>query len=282
MPRHEEGFFTSPDGTRLFWESDSPEAPRAFVGIVHGYADHCGRYRTTIDDLVREGFSVFAFDYRGHGQSAGRRGHCEGWGEYLEDLGAFWQRLSGAAQGQPTFLLGHSHGGLMLTRLLEREGGAPQGLTGAILSAPYLKLAFAPPKATVMGAKLVSRVVPWLPFKNTLTPKDLTRDPTVQAATAKDRLYNTTVSPRWFVESNRIQEQAIAEAERIKVPLFVFCGSKDPVASAAVTRSFFERVGSTDKRLREYPEMLHECLNEVGREEVVRDIAGWISAHLMA
>lgn len=277
MARHEEGFFTTPDGMRLFWETNTPDAPRAFIGIVHGYADHTGRYRNTIDDLTRDGFAVHAFDYRGHGQSDGRRGHCDRWSEYLTDLKAFWDRLVQAANGKPIFLLGHSHGGLMVARLL---ADAPKELKGAILSSPYLKLALVPPAWKTGAAKLVSRIVPWLPFKNEISPDQLSRDPKVVEAVKNDRLYNLTVSPRWFTEANQAQAEAMAAAGRIKAPLFVFCGGDDSIASAEQTRKFFEQVGSTDKRFREFPGMRHEPLNELGRDEVVRDIVGWISAHL--
>ena len=78
MGRHDEGFFSARDNLRLFWETDLPDGPpRAHLGVVHGYADHCGRYRATIDALVGRGFAVHAFDYRGHGQADGRRGHCD-------------------------------------------------------------------------------------------------------------------------------------------------------------------------------------------------------------
>jgi lysophospholipase len=45
-------------------------------------------------------------------------------------------------------------------------------------------------------------------------------------------------------------------------------------------RAFFEAVGSKDKQYKVYPGMRHEPLNELGKEEVQRDISNWISAHL--
>jgi alpha-beta hydrolase superfamily lysophospholipase len=66
----------------------------------------------------------------------------------------------------------------------------------------------------------------------------------------------------------------------VTAPIFIFCGSNDGVAAPAAARSFFEKVGSTDKKFKEYPGMLHEPMNELGREEVFRDISNWISAHL--
>src|SRR5688572_22887681 len=113
MATHQEGFFSAKDNLRLFWESDVPDAPKAVVGVVHGYADHCGRFRGVIDYLVAAGFAVHAFDYRGHGQSGGRRGHVDHFDQYLDDLALFWNRVVAAAEGRKTVLLAHSHGGLI-------------------------------------------------------------------------------------------------------------------------------------------------------------------------
>ena len=87
MPRRDEGFFASKDGTRLFWRSETTDAePRAWIGVVHGYGDHCGRYQRPIEAFVKEGFGVLTFDYRGHGKADGARGDCNLWTDFLEDL----------------------------------------------------------------------------------------------------------------------------------------------------------------------------------------------------
>jgi lysophospholipase len=277
MARHDEGFFSAKDNLRLFWESDVPDAPKAHVALVHGYAEHCGRYRPVIDMLVREGFAVHAFDYRGHGQADGRRGHCDSFGEFLDDLELFWGRVRKAAEGKKTFVLAHSHGGLMAVHWQKTR---PQGLTGMVLSSPYLKLALKPPGITVLAAKLVGSIVPWTPFKNVLKPEQLTRDPEAQKLVAKDPLYNQVVTPRWFNESNKAQEEALKLGPTFTVPVYFFCGANDPIASSETTRRFFETVGSSDKKLKEYPDRVHECMNDIGKEEVWKDISGWISAHL--
>jgi len=280
MARHDEGFFAGGGGLRLFWESTIPEDSKAIVAIVHGYADHSGRFRRTFAALADQGFTTHSFDYRGHGQSEGRRGHCDRWEEYLEDLAAFLARVSEARGGQKVFLLGHSHGGLMVARWLETHAAGAALADGAILSSPYLELALKAPPLKLLGGKVASRIAPWASFKNEIHPEHVSHDPEVQKELLADTLYNQVISPRWFTEANRAQQEALAQAEKIQLPLFVFGGGEDPVASAPRARSFFESVGSPDKRFKEYPGMRHEPLNELGREEVWRDIGGWISAHL--
>ena len=279
MARRDEGFFSAKDNLRLFWETTFPEGePRAHVGVVHGYGDHAGRYRGVIDALAAQGFTVHAFDYRGHGQADGRRGFCDSFGDLIEDLALFWQRVRAAAGSKKSFLLTHSNGALMALKWVETGGG--QGLDGLICSAPYLKLAITPPATKLMAAKLVNRVMPWMPLKTELTSQDLTRDEAIQQQTDKDPLYNRIVTPRWFVESTRVQLEVLKDAANVTVPLFVLGGDADPVAAPAAVRAFYESAGAKDKRFKAYPGMRHEPLSELGREEVYRDIGGWISEHL--
>jgi len=279
MARHDEGFFSGRDGTRLFWKSSLPDAePRAHVAVVHGYGEHFGRYTHVADALLADGFAVHGFDYRGHGRADGRRGYCEAWPHYLDDLESFWARVRKDAGGKKTFMLAHSHGGLMAVKWLgERH---VEGPAGVVLSAPYFKLAITPPALKLLAARAVGRLVPWLALKTGLTVEDLSKDPEVQRATRADPLYLGVATPRWFLESTKAQAEALLLAPKIQAPLFVLCGAEDTVAAPAAARVFFESAGAADKKFKEYPGMRHEPLNEVGRAEVFRDISGWISAHL--
>ncbi len=277
MARHEEGFFSAKDNLRLFWESDVPDEPRAHIALVHGYADHSGRYRGVINALVEQGFAVHAFDYRGHGQSGGRRGHCDRFDQFLDDLEVHWERVRAAAGNRKLFLLGHSHGALMSIHFQKRQ---PQQLAGLLLSAPYLQLALKPSPLKVFTSKMIGKVVPWLPVRNPLEPELLTRDPELQRQVTRDHLYNQVVTPRWFTESNRAQLEAFELAPTIQVPSLVFWGSADGIAAPAAARRFCDALGAKDKTCREYPAMLHEPMNDVGREQVWSDISGWISSHL--
>ncbi|XXF80634.1 lysophospholipase [Myxococcaceae bacterium GXIMD 01537] len=279
MARHDEGFFTAKDHLRLFWTMDLPEgSPRAHVAVIHGYGDHIGRYRPAIDALVADGFAVHGFDYRGHGRADGRRGACGRWTDYVDDLALFMERVRKAAGDQKLFVLAHSHGALMAVHLLAGRG--QEGVAGLVLSAPYFKLAITPPAAKLMAARVVGRVLPWLPIQTEIKPEDLSRDEAVQKAATEDPLYGKIVTPRWFTQSTAAQGEVPKLAQRTGLPLFVLCGEADGVAAPEAARAFFDGAVAADKQFKQYPGMRHEPLNEVGREEVMRDISGWISAHL--
>ncbi|MFZ5862055.1 MAG: alpha/beta hydrolase [Nitrospirota bacterium] len=74
---YEEAHFTSLDGTRLhgwFFPADFPEGHEAAATVIHfhGNAENISTHFQAAAWLVREGFNVFIFDYRGYGQSSGQ------------------------------------------------------------------------------------------------------------------------------------------------------------------------------------------------------------------
>jgi lysophospholipase len=78
-----------------------------------------------------------------------------------------------------------------------------------------------------------------------------------------------------------VQEEVMAKAgAAVTWPTHVLAGEEDGVASTPAARAFFDTVAAQDKSIKIYPGMRHECLNELGKQEVWRDVAGWISAHL--
>lgn len=278
MPRRDEGFFSARDNTRLYWQSLVPEgAPEAWVGIVHGYGDHSGRYAHVAEHLAAQGLAVVGLDYRGHGKADGRRGYCRDWADYVNDLEVFWARLRGMAQGKPAFVLGHSHGALIATHWVLRR--KPEGLKGLVLTSPYFKLALDPPALKVAASKAVGLVLPWLRIGWGLTPQMMSRDLDWQKRCAEDPLAPNTATPRWYVQSIAAQEAARSRVGELEVPLLMLTGGADPIASTPAARAAFEAAAASDKTYKEYPEFLHEIWAETGREEVLTDISRWISAH---
>src|SRR4051812_21099378 len=112
------GPFVAADGARLWahWHAQPAAAsPRGGVLIVHGYADHGGRYVELGERLVARGYATMAFDYRGHGRAGGKRGHCLRFADFLGDLDGAIAQLRGAiGDDAPLWIYSHSHGGLVV------------------------------------------------------------------------------------------------------------------------------------------------------------------------
>jgi alpha-beta hydrolase superfamily lysophospholipase len=276
--RHEEGFLNSADHLRLFWQRYTPKAKeaRATVLLLHGAGDHSGRYPGITSALVRGGFQVALLDYRGHGQSDGRRWYVDAFADYLHDVDAFVAKLSrDGVAGERLFVLGHSQGGLIATLWTE---GHPRLVSGLVLSSPYFRLAVKAPAAKVMGARLAARIIPWLPVAANLGSDQLTSDPELQRWTDRDPLYVRATTPRWFVESERAQLEALRRAPEVEVPLLVMAAGADTVAETAAARTFFEATRSQDKKLVVYEGFRHEIFNEVRREEPIGEAVAWLAA----
>ena len=73
-----EGALAGTGGVSLFWRHLAPvdRPPRGVVAVVHGFAEHLGRYDALLAHLAGRGLAVAAVDLRGHGRSGGPRGHC--------------------------------------------------------------------------------------------------------------------------------------------------------------------------------------------------------------
>ncbi len=69
-------------------------------------------------------------------------------------------------------------------------------------------------------------------------------------------------------------------AGEISLPALFLVAGDDRVVDAAATREVFRRLGSEDKRLLTYDGYFHEVLNEVGRDQVLDDLRGWLDGRL--
>jgi alpha-beta hydrolase superfamily lysophospholipase len=273
--KHEEGFLNSADHLRLYWQRFTPPSARASVALLPGGGDHSGRYPGVTSALVRAGYQVALLDFRGHGQSDGRRWYVDGFGDYLADLDAFVAKLSqdGVANDQ-LFVVGHSQGGLIAALWGLSRG---RHVSGFVLVSPYFRMAMKPPLLKVLGAKAVGRVVPWLPVSTGIRMEELTSDPDHRRWTERDPLYGRATTPRWFEESQRTQREVMRRAAEWKHPLLVLAGGADPIADTSAMHAFVETARADDKQFRVYEGFRHEILNEVDREKAFGDVVAWLS-----
>jgi alpha-beta hydrolase superfamily lysophospholipase len=251
--------------------------PTAVVGLLHGYAEHCGRYAHVMDAWAEKGIASVALDLRGHGRSEGRRGHCDRFAEFLDDAAELKALVLARAPDVPPFLFGHSFGGLVASRSVLDD---PAPWRALALSSPYFRLAMQVPPAKLFVGKLMSGVWPTLALSSGLHGKDVTPDVTRAQAYDHDPLVFPTVTTRWFSETLASQGFALEHASGVKLPLFVVVGTADKIAAVAGGRAFFDRVSSADKTWDVREGYFHEVLNDPNWRPVADRIADWILAHL--
>lgn len=273
--RREDGFLHARDNLRLYWQRYTPPSPRATVAVAPGGGDHSGRYPGLTAALVRAGFEVALLDFRGHGQSDGRRWHVDAFSDYLGDLDVFLAHVRAGAAGRRLFVVGHSQGGLVTAAWAV---AGRREVAGVVLSSPYFKLALDPPRLKVLGARLAGLAVPWLPVATGLTAEDLTSDEDMRRWIDADPLYGRATTPRWFSESLRAQAEILPRAPTFTHPLLVLVGGADRVADAAAARAFFDAAGSRDKQLESYPGFRHELFNEREAGRPIGDAVAWLGA----
>ena len=155
---HDEKTFTSEKDATIYYQSWKPDgAPRSAIVVVHGLAEHSGRYERFARHFVEHGFAVFALDHPGHGRSSGTPGHVGRFSEYLESLDQLRSKVAEEMPGLPRVLLGHSMGGLISTSYLLQNQDA---FLGCILSGPAIKANVEPAAIQMKLIRFLSRVLP--------------------------------------------------------------------------------------------------------------------------
>jgi alpha-beta hydrolase superfamily lysophospholipase len=276
-----ESTFPSPTGP-LYRRSIVPESnPRATLVVVHGYGDHAGRHAHVMRFLAEHGgIAAHGFDFRGQGRSPGPRGFVRNWEDYLTDLDAFLAQPN-IRSANPLFLLGHSHGALILCAAATRGDGNSLGdVTGCILTSPFLRNRMRVPRYKTLLARAINPVLPWLRLRSGLADGMMTSDESMIADTKADPLVTRVATPRWYFGSLAAQRRVNESASKFRLPLLMLLGSLDPVADLTVAERFFAETGSADRQLKTYPGLLHELLRESRRQEVLADILSWLSARV--
>lgn len=261
------------DRTQLYsWRSEVDDA-RADIMLVHGFCEHSGRYRLLTDWLNSRGYSVDAYDQRGHGRSGGLKGHVDRFADYEDDLDTVISSLNARNGMRKRFLIGHSMGGLVVLRYLAR---ARQSIAGAVISAPLLGLAVRPPQYLRIIGRIAAALAPRLRLNNNINPSVLSRDPEVGRIYASDPLVGRRVSANWFSEAVKGMEEAGSLAPTIAAPLLIMHGTADKLASIEATKKVFSNIGSSDKELVIYDGFYHELFNEPEKREIYERLTEWL------
>ncbi len=281
--RHTEGNFSSIDRTRLYFQSWYPEqAYKATLAIVHGAGEHCGRYANVVNYFVDRDYALYGFDLRGHGRSGGRKSHVSGWQQYRDDLRCFLQLVRQQNPDKPLFLYGHSMGAQIALDYLAFNGESLAGckpISALIASSPALAQPDVSPWLLRLG-KLLAVFWPLVTLQNGIDVQGISRDPQVVRAYREDPLVSSKISARFGVEFMDCIERVQLNASKIGIPLFMFHGEADRIIPVAGTRQFFDRISSTEKKLKIYPDGFHEPHNDLQKREVFEDVEKWLGTRL--
>ena len=275
---HTDGDFKGERGLDIYFQAWLPESdPTAVLLVVHGLAEHSGRYMNLVNRFVPLGYAVYGLDHIGHGKSDGQRAHVENFSDFTGTLTLFSSMVRVRHPDTPVFIVGHSMGGLIASCYLLDHSDE---FAGAVISAPSIKPSGKVSGATVFIGKVLSALFPKAGLLQ-LDAAAISKDPEVVRAYREDPLvYNGKISARLAAEMMKTMERVAAEAEKITLPILIVQGTEDKLVDPSGAQLLCDRSGSTNKTIKMYDGLYHEVFNEPDRERVLKDVEDWLASNM--
>ncbi|RZU63702.1 alpha/beta hydrolase [Zhihengliuella halotolerans] len=246
------------------------KSPRFITVIAHGYGEHARRYDHVAERLLAVGAEVFAPDHFGHGSSEGERVLIERFDDYAIDLENVVDRAREQHPGLPVVLIGHSMGGAISTRYIQRAG--PGALSALVLSGPLLG-----------GSPLVDLLqhdpLPDVPIDT----EGLSRDPATGRAYLEDPLvHHGSFRRETLLAIRDALDDVAAGPDFAGLPTLWLHGEDDPIVPFEPAGRVVPRLIGEAGRRKSYPGARHEIFNETNRDEVIEDAIAFIDAAVSA
>ena len=257
----------------LFTEKNPVSHPKGVVVIVHGLAEHLGRYDYVASQLNEAGYTTYRYDHRGHGRSDGERGYIEDFNIFLDDTDRMVDLARAENPDLPLFMLGHSMGGYIAAAYGVKYPGKLQGqvLSGAAV--------------TVLPIFEELRQVDFNSEPRTMAPNALVqlicRDPSVVQDYADDPLVLKEMTQKL------LGEVFITGAEWLmenmgdhNIPCLILHGGGDQIVTPEASTFMYAHTSAQDKTLKIYDGLFHEILNEGEKDQVLADICAWLDERI--
>lgn len=260
-------------GRKLFTRVWMPSSPRGWVVLVHGFAEHGGRYLQVGSALAGQGIGVVCTDLPGHGRSSWRRGDCVSINDYVDELQAVVRVM--CSPKQPLTVFGHSLGGLIAIRW---SLNYPTTFRALALQGPLLQLGFPVPAWKRAVASGLAACWPTMSLPTGLNSAWLSHDEDVVRAYRRDPRVLRTITVRAFFAIEAASEQARQQANRLRLPTLMLWGEADRVVSVPACEQFYGAL-SCEKRSKTFPGCFHELHHESVRDEALQELVQWVVAH---
>lgn len=275
----------------------------AVLQIAHGMVEFIDRYDEFARYLTEKGILVVGNDHLGHGDSVRSE---EYWGYFakkdgntilLKDMNRLRKIVQKKYPNAPYFMLGHSMGSFLMRQYLCVYG---EGLAGAVI----MGTGYQPGLITELGMLVCkgialfrgwhhrSALVDGMAFGSynkkfgKATGKEwLSRNPqNVECYVNEKRCnFRFTLNGYYnlFYSIHSLGNREYLECMPKELPVFFVAGEEDPVGQygkgVQIVFEQFVDLGIKDVECKLYAEDRHEILNELDREDVYKDIYGWIS-----
>lgn len=299
--------FRSGDGANVFvykWSPEPDTKVKGAVQIAHGMAETAFRYERFADLLTQNGYVVYANDHRGHGKTAGNLENVgylaeeDGFDWLVKDMHQLTTIIKKDHSDLPVFLFGHSMGSFATQRYImlfgsELKGVILSGSNGRAVLLHNFGFLAASREVKKNGRKAKSEKMNQLSFgsfNNAFKPSRtefdwLSRDKGEVDKYIDDSYCGGVFSAGFFYDFMK----GLKEIDKVKgidlipkkLPIYIFSGDKDPVGGAGkgVRKLYntYKKAGIQDVTMKLYPDGRHEMLNEINKDEVMRDVVEWLN-----
>ncbi len=256
--------------------------PRAIVQLAHGLGEHARRYDDMAARLNRAGYSVYADDHRGHGET-GLRQVATGQTKVLGNLGPgglpaayeqvheFTKLIATEHAGVPIILVGHSYGSFISQKLIKSYSDeyAAVVLSGSALLTPT-------------GLNPMPRNAKWAKQPGATGYEWLSRDPEVGKKFAADKKCFYADPIKLFGLGNALKLYHTPKPTiRKDLPMLILVGADDSIGGGKSNKALADaylKVGLSDVTLIVYDDARHEVYNEINKDEVFADLLGWLDS----
>ncbi|TVR17971.1 MAG: alpha/beta hydrolase [Balneolaceae bacterium] len=302
----ETSLLTDFEGKSLYLHTWQPEqVPVGVIQILHGMAEHAGRYNMFANRLTGNGYAVYAHDHRGHGKTdpdqlgfISEQGGFDLLVQNVEDVNNHIKRVH---PDIPIAMFGHSMGSFLVQRFLQKSSFTPDAviysgsngkppviLNAGILIASLLIKLFGPEAKSPLLEKMSFGAYNKT-FKPNRTEFDwLSRDNKMVDLYIDDPLCGFTCTTSFyhqlFTGIKAIHSHKPFSDHSKEIPILILSGDHDPVSNMGKGIKSLEKsirssgVNNLDVQI--YPGGRHELLNETNREVVMDFMINWIRKKL--
>jgi alpha-beta hydrolase superfamily lysophospholipase len=263
--------------TKFYGQYFQPKNVKAVIVLVHGMGEHSKRYeKYVIPFFNQNSIAVLSYDQYGHGKTEGKRGHNPGYDEVLNCVEEMLNKAKNVFSEKPTFLYGHSMGGnVVINYILKRKNN----LNGAIVTSPFLRLAFDPPSWKIAIGKALQKIAPSVTMGNELELEAISRDEKEVEAYRNDPMVHDKISPNYSVVFMKTGEWAIQNSSKLNIPMLLMHGTGDRLTSYRASEEFAKNTGDKVELIL-YEGAFHELHNDINKNEVIEKMVSWINKQI--
>lgn len=244
----------------------------AGIILIHGLGEHIHRYENWAEKFRGKGIVFTGMDLPGHGKSDGSRGNIKSYSQTDEMIEILLDTTRNTYPGIPLFLYGHSLGGGIVLDYLIRKN---PGIKGAIVTSPWLKLSFEPPRTKIVLASIMKHVLPGLAQPSGLVIEDLSHDIDVVKKYSEDPMVHDKISVSLFHSAMSAAATTLENAASLDLPVLLMHGGNDRICSVEGSRQFASLTSRAELKI--WDDGYHELHNEPFRDEVFSYIIRWIN-----